>query len=503
MADDPDIQIDRMTSTISSMVSRLTDGIAREVADIKTAYQQLAAALGAKGAGAPKIGTAVATAEAPVAAPSGSVGVQLVKVINGSSEPVPVSVLRDEQRAVGGAITAGAGAVGAFVGNLFGGFLGGASLPIVVGELIVLVAEILAATPVIKQILALAAPVVAAVDRAISNVKALVEEIPAILDVGIRVVLTYLEPVINFAGAFIKAGATLIGGFLAGLVGLVNDLFAKLPPYLSGLLSYLIDTALRPAITPLFKDLARALVDTLASALLGAALAFGKVLFAVAEFLVHAFVESTIYIARMLIDTGRYIGEAMLYSITLALSMIPSLGVTASATPKPPDFSKLPEVKLPDLGKELKDGFQAGAGLGKSLAESMFGPTPEKAGQTEKPEDKAGGASGRIPPTLDLAVPPKPVFEPPVFTAPRDSVLPDLLQRTTPPGDAKRGTSAAEPAAPVNFNGGITIHLSVARIDGDNAPPAARALAENLLLELKRMSEVERFRRGLPTGGVG
>lgn len=505
MSDELDIQIDRMTATISSMVSRLTQSVQQDVADIKAAYVRLADLFGSKDTGAAKLGTAVAKAEAPAAVPSGPVGVQLVKVINGSGEPVPVTVLKEERNTVGGALTTGLGAIGAFAGNFIGGIIGGASLPIVIGELITLVAEILVATPVIKQILTIA-------DSAIGKVKDIIDKVPIILDLGIRVVLAYLEPVFNFAGAFVKAIATVIAGYLDWILAVANQLFARLPPYLNDLIAQLVRTAMRSALAYM-KDLARAFVDTVASALIGAGLAIGNVVLAAGRYFVDGFLVVVGYLGRLLRDGATYLGDYITYAITNVLSQIPLLNVDAPSTkPTAPSFGAPSFAPLPDFGKELRDGFKQGADLGKSFAEKLFGPAPDN---KNKQDGKAAPAGT---PTLKLEPPARPVFEPPVFTAPRDSVLPDLLERTRAkpgerapelpapaPGVGKPAvpTAAAGPVAPVTFNGGITVHLNVARIDGSDAQATARAIAENLLQEVRRISEVERFRRGLATEAVG
>ncbi|HEX2571523.1 MAG TPA: hypothetical protein VH877_18325, partial [Polyangia bacterium] len=365
------------------------------------------------------------------------------------------------------------------------------------------VAEVLVAAPIIERILTIA-------KGAIKDIKDIIDKVPVILDLGIRIVLAYLEPVINFAGAFVKAIATLISSYLDWIVALANDLFAKLPAYLNALVAQLVRSALQSAVTYV-KDLARAFVDIVASALLGAALAIGNVQYAVAKYLVNAFIEVFSYVGRVLREVGRFLVDSIkfafdsfLHLLTSILKTLPVIGPKVTVTPAPGaitpfDAGEGPKLgTFPDLGKEIKDSFKAGAGLGRNLAEAIFGPTPQE--EEQKKKDKAKDAAGA--PTLQLEPPPKPTFEGPVFKAPRDSVLPDLLERTkAKPGDGK--PTAEGPVAPVNFNGGITVNLNVARLDGDNMQATARAIAENVLQEVQRLAEVERFRRGLPTGSLG
>lgn len=531
MADEMDVQVDRLTNTISSQLTRLTQVIGKEVADIKEAYRALAELIGSKDAGAPKVGTAVAAkAEAPAASgPSTSIGVQLVRVVNGSSEPVLVSVLKDERGAVGGAIVTGFGAAGSFLGNLVGGFLNAATLPWVIAELIVLADHIIHVAPMIERIMSIAS-------EAITKVKDIIDMVPVILDLGIRTVLAYLEPVINFAAAFVKAAATLIGGFLNGLVAFANDLFAKLPAYVSGFITYIVETAVRPAISPLIRDFVRGLADALLSPLYGYGIALGNVFVAAGRYIGNAMIEAGRFIGRLLRETGRFISETALYIITSALSRF---GVTPTAPPAP--FSVAPPAfgASPDFGSEFERGAAAGAPLARRVVEAFLGPTPTRSGT---PDGNKGGVTGLTPPKLELGPLRAPVFQAPIFTAPRDSILPELLERTKvrkpepptppegelpwaptlPPRERKpdpvlprsrselprapavlpsRDKSGATPS--LTLNGGITVNITGARIDGENAQATARAIAESIMQEVQRLAEVERFRRGLPTGSIG
>jgi hypothetical protein len=56
----------------------------------------------------------------------------------------------------------------------------------------------------------------------------------------------------------------------------------------------------------------------------------------------------------------------------------------------------------------------------------------------------------------------------------------------------------SEPA-PINFNGGIHVQVSAQTIDPDHAEETARLIAERVRKEIERLTEQDRFRRGLPT----
>jgi hypothetical protein len=71
---------------------------------------------------------------------------------------------------------------------------------------------------------------------------------------------------------------------------------------------------------------------------------------------------------------------------------------------------------------------------------------------------------------------------------------------TTPPATGPLPAPAPAPAAAVT--GGVTVQIRAETVSMENAEATARVIAEHLVDELARLTQGDRFARGLATGPV-
>ena len=69
---------------------------------------------------------------------------------------------------------------------------------------------------------------------------------------------------------------------------------------------------------------------------------------------------------------------------------------------------------------------------------------------------------------------------------------------TTPPATGPLPTPAPAPAV----TGGVTVQIRAETVSMENAEATARVIAEHLVDELARLTQGDRFARGLATGPV-
>jgi hypothetical protein len=73
-----------------------------------------------------------------------------------------------------------------------------------------------------------------------------------------------------------------------------------------------------------------------------------------------------------------------------------------------------------------------------------------------------------------------------------------LVERITAPA-APSAPAPAGATGPLTVNGGVNVTMSAQTIDMDNAEATARIIATHVAEEIDRLTERDRFRRGLPT----
>jgi hypothetical protein len=120
-------------------------------------------------------------------------------------------------------------------------------------------------------------------------------------------------------------------------------------------------------------------------------------------------------------------------------------------------------------------GFEAGLDLGQAISTKLFTDLAALLGLGMPGQ---GGAGTGMPPQ-------EPRFELPPFEMPQP-VLPE------PP----TGTGA------ITLNGDINVSIAAAAVDTEHADDVARQIAARVLEEIHRLTEIERFSRGLPANGT-
>jgi hypothetical protein len=480
-----------MGDDLNSLSTTLSTMIRQQGAELQSGLRSLSAALDRAAdriAGVlPGAAGAIAAAPsgvqpaAPAATGTGALG--MVIVTNADDRPLPVRIVAGAPPAPpsgggGGFFGSLLGGIGSLIGGIVGGVAGGISAPIVMGELIVVLGEVLV---VIRELrAALRELVTLFFDRltqaGIFPINRLIASLLIFVDVFLRLVLTYIKPVIDWLGGTISALLTWAGnaiheltrwvGNLAGsLADWVGRLLNALSTWLSGalpaigtflrdLLNFIMVTVVRPQIAELLSDLVRGLAAVLS-----------------------AFVD------YLVVKVGNVVVEYLVNPLRSLLGKLP--GVDAM----PP----LPLVPERDLGPSLRDAWRSVFPAG--------GPTPAPAAPTlTLPGFTPPPRPGATPVTIDRAqlpeyMPPRPALGDLILGASATSPAAPGGPSTPPPA---AGASAAALAAPVQVNGGITVNVSAERIDADTAPATARMIAEHLMEELQRLIDRDRFRRGLP-----
>lgn len=486
-------ELDRLTTAFGNAIrdqsARMESGLRAVSGALDQAANRLAAAVPGASPAAP-IPAAARAATAPAAAVAAAAA-GTVRVINDRASPIPVVVVgapAQPGRGFVGVLTDVLGGVGASAGGLLTGLLGGLVQPVLS---VVAGAQLIA---VVAQLIGLAVQVQRMLDSVerilnvllssarelillffneltaagIIPVSRLIASLLFLIDRGITLVLSHIQPLIawaerlaeytvTWAGKFISAVSEYLGGVVTTLSGFLVNLVTHLMDWVvKPALGNLIETVIRPAVAVLVRDAVRALVDAVATLFLGTAFAIGNV-----------------------INQAMLWGAAAIaHAITSALSLVVP-GITPSPAPG-----------ALDIGGSVTSGFQAGAVLAKKFAEAALGPGP---GQP------AASVSGFVPPppppTLKL-----PGFKGPEFELPAAPTTEPLLEKIMKPPEAPAAPEAA--AAPLTVNGGVSVQVSAQTVDMENAEATARVIASHVLEELNRLVERDRFRRGLPTAAT-
>lgn len=453
-------ELDKLTTTLSTMLDQQRRDLDRGIRSLADALRQAADRVAAHTPGAPQPAAAVTTAGTAVAASAGG-GILAVRVVNDTSTPVPV-LLPQQTASPWSAVSGIAGGIGSLFGGLLGGIVGGGvGGPFMVGGLAVLaprLTELVDRTDeLLTRFYAFAHSFVEEVGvlvrgvfdqltaAGILPVSKLFSSLLLFVDVGTSVVLAHLGTVINWVEQVFGALVDWTGRF-------VNALGSWLSRYLKDLLEHVA----RPYVDVITRDATRAALESLASLLLGTAFALSEAVAAAVRYAA----------AQVLNDYA-----------TLKLGPI-----GAKLFPPPAPLG-------PDVSKALADGMAQGTKLGRTWIRTALGPPP--------PATPAPG----VPATTQAIKLPR-------FTAP-DLILADFpditpqLQKllTGRPPTPEPSTPTAKPSgpAPLTLNGGVHIQITTDAVDTEHADETARRMARSMLEELRRLTERDRFRGGLPT----
>jgi riboflavin transporter FmnP len=511
-------------------VQRLSEAVNRLDATIAAALPRLAAALpppggmtaalGASGAalagaGAGGAGMAVAGAMSAAAGTAALAAVPKaidVRVMNDRSAAVPVTIVdppaKEERTSLfGSVITTAAGAAGSFIG----GILGGLASPIATAiNLIEVTIALGAAGSVIGQIdrlidkLALfgVLPVKNLLDTVVTTLDQVIARLLPLIDWAAKVV----EQLVNWLGSAIATATAWIGSVVNALAGFIATyvsylLTSVVRPAIEATVRSLLDTIVRPAIDHIVNDLFRSLGSTVGGILFAGIFAAADVLKAVFD-----------WAWKTLEDVMKRAFNAIIGAIATLVSAINTVlaklpGSYALPVPAPIPITGAPPA-FPDVAATAAAGVAAGRAAATSLAEKWFGPAPKGA-----PAGAGGSVSGKLADITPGAAPGRPTFVMPGLA------VPQLTLPVTPKSKEVEkilGTGAAAPAAPAapggagptsslapfTVNGGITVQISAEQIDTATAEQTARSIAEHVLDEIGRLTDNDRFRRGLPTAAV-
>ncbi|MGH8066025.1 MAG: hypothetical protein ACRERE_12505 [Candidatus Entotheonellia bacterium] len=490
--------LDRLTATFSAAIQERSRQLQEKIGGFSAALERFADRLSAVIA---DVTASVSTTPGGAAAPTA--GVQLVRVVNDQSQPIPVRAVGgggEERRGGGGFFSSLLGGIGAFLGGIFGGFAAPFTGVIVGAELVAALAE---AIPLVIQARRLVADVRAFARELVTGVRGLVlllfnelhragifpvsrliASLLILIDTGIRLVLSYIQPLLTWVSRLLQTLLTWLGEFINRLSAWLQGVLNALPVFLRDLIGYLIETALRPALRLIIENDIRPAVGLMVK----------DAIRALVEGLTTVFVGFLAGLGTVILETLAWGADWIAYAIVKALNVLPFVDIDVAA-PRP----------LGDrLSQGIKEAFAGSRELGRVLAEALLGPAPTGGTPATAPAGPAAGPT--VAPRLRL-----PGFRAPELQLPEvptpEPALERILERTERPPGRPEGavpTPAPTPAATagITLNGGIQVQVYAQTIDRDNAEATARMLADQLLEELTRLTELERFRRGLPTGAI-
>jgi hypothetical protein len=104
-----------------------------------------------------------------------------------------------------------------------------------------------------------------------------------------------------------------------------------------------------------------------------------------------------------------------------------------------------------------------------------------------------------IPPPSPQPAPVAPAAPPPAPAAPPTPAPEAPADRVLRVPESAPAAPAGEGGFEITFNGGISVEITAEAIDVEHAEETARAIAEEVLEEIERLIERDRFRSGLPT----
>ena len=446
--------LDRMTASFAASLReqqrQVETGMRSVAAELERAADRVAAAMGSgPGAGAP----APVAAPAPAAALAGPLSVRVLDT------PLPVRVVNFPPQP-GGTATTVAAAAGAGVGNLIGGIVSGFMSPftaVVDLALMVVIADRI--QTIVRDLRAFWTTFITSLQATISllfseltaagifPVARLFASLLFLIDRGITLVLAHVHPIIVWAERLVETVAAWVGRTLSAAIAWLGNVVNALASFLPAYLDYLKDAFLRPLVHQLIVDMGNMVVGGIMS---GA------------------------YLLAALMEAAFDYGYAVLARWLIQLGNVLRLPGTAP-TPVPP------EPRVPDWDAVATAGMRRGRAAGIALVEALAGPEPAR-------------------PTG-----PPPRFRMPGFRAP-ELHLPDMpgpapqLERVlaTPPSREP----LPRPAQQTTVNGGVTVQVRAETVSMDNAEATARVLATHLVDEIARLTQADRFARGLPTGAA-
>ena len=470
MINDDVEQLRSLTASFSTTINQQTRRLEDGMRSVSQALDQAANRLGAilPGAASAAGGTTAATAAA--SGPITVGGIVAVRVINDRSAALPVLIVNQpapEPPPSGGIIPAIGSGIGNFFGSLFGSVFNAAALPwigladlaIAVPGMITILAQV---NGILGRVQAFASELVGSIRGLITllfdeltaagifPVSRLVASLLLLIDRGATIVLMHIQPLLVWVRSVLSAVVTWLGT-------LVN----ALARYLASYVTYLVGAVLRPAVDLLVRDATRSALTALSSVMFGWLTGLGAVFVAGAGYL-----------------------QAVLSRLWIEFrNLLPF------TTPQPVP----PEPATPDWGTVLKAGTAPGSAFGQQMTEAILGPAPPP-----PPEERRPGTPPQQPGARRRrGMPQFPI--PPLELPPPPGPAPELERALTAP-PATTGPTAT--GAPVAVQGGITVQISAETVSMDNAEETARVIATHLADELARLTQADRFGRGLPTTGI-
>jgi hypothetical protein len=466
---------DSFSVTIHEQGRQVESGLRSVSDELAHTADRIAAAIGSGGgvvtAPVPAGGDAAATALAPTAS-----GILQVRIVN-PRVPVFVTNPPPAPERPGGLFGTIATGIGGFIGGIVGGIVGGAASPFLLfadlATLMIGLPGILDRfTNILRLIRTIAGELITGLRNLITllfneltaagilPVSRLIASLLFLIDRGITLVLMHVQPIVLWLERLIETVTTWLGQYVSRLAAYVNGLVNALATFLAAYVTYLIDSIIRPAVDVMVRDAVRSAIAALAGALFAALAAAGNILIA----------------------AGTYVGQLLYRAMVQALNYLPGVSIGVPPSPTTPDWMAL-----------ARTGFAEGRWLGNELAEALLGPAPRR------PAPASGHPAGApgTPPT----------FRGPGFRAP-ELHLPDMpspapqLERLLQTPPATTGPEQQRQGQPLTVNGGVSVAVRAETVSMENAEETARMIAQHVMDELARLTQAERFARGLPTVSV-
>jgi hypothetical protein len=446
-------QLDRLTTnfaaTMAEQQRQAVAGMRTVSAELDRATDRLAAMISDTPAPNPAPAAAgQAGPGGPAAAPSPvPASVHLLDV------PLPVVVTNWPSTSTVGA----AAAVGTGVGSFLGSIVAGAVSPgMAFADVIGLIVVADKVRGLVVELRAFGNELIKALDTLITHlfdeltaagflpISRLVAALLFLIDRAVTVVVAHLQPYLDWIGAAMTAFSTWFGATLAAVRVWMNAWIDASVAHLSNYVDYMFAAIVAPFLHKAMLDVAGTLIGALFAG-------------------VNAFVAAVTAWGRYFLASARLMVAEFLNQHGLRV---------VAPTPVEPDYGRIWEAAA----------AQGRAG-GRDLALTLVGP----AEPVTAVKPKLARPKLNLPPSLTL--PPMP------GDAPR---LEQVL--TTPPATGPLPAPAPAPAPAVT--GGVTVQIRAETVSMENAEATARVIAEHLVDELARLTQGDRFARGLATGPV-
>jgi hypothetical protein len=397
-------------------------------------------------------------------------------VVNEASAPVPVRVASGDQPGGGPASQGLLASIGAGLGNLIGGTAGGffgafaapwigvANLAIAVTGMITLAEQVRAfvreLTASLRGLITLLFSELTA--AGIFPVSRLIASLLVLIDRGIALVLAHVQPIVIWAERLVERVVAWLGQVIDRAVRWLGAVVNEAARFTGVYLDHLIHTVIRPAVDAMIRDAIRAVVSSLSQLLFGWLSAFGNLLTAIWD-----------------------------YALAKLNRWLVQLGNTFSLTPAPVP----PDPRFPDLYAAMREGAALGSRFGLGMTESILGPPPARGAAGDAGAGARPGTRRSLRGPLRFRMP---SLRLPELTLP-DMPAPELqLERLmqAPPAAAETPVQR-----PVTLNG-VSVQIHSETVSMDNAEETARAIAAHLADEIARLTQADRFGRGLPTSAI-